>query len=73
MDERVWNPVVCVKNVGAGAANEHLNGRAGRGRGSASNASHCAARLQKSLRTSRLNQDFTALWFLNETQCLIAR
>ena len=28
---------------------------------------------KKPLRTFRLYQDFTALWFLNETQCLIAR
>ena len=25
LDERVWNPVVCVKNVGAGAGNEHMD------------------------------------------------
>ena len=24
-DERVWNPVICVKNVGAGAGNEHMD------------------------------------------------
>jgi len=23
--KRVWNPVVCVKNVGAGAGNEHMD------------------------------------------------
>ena len=24
-DERVWNPVICVKNVGAGTGNEHMD------------------------------------------------
>ena len=73
MDERVWNPVVCVKNVGAGAGNEHMDME---GRVEAEVPLQMLRTMlqgyKKSLCTFRLYQDSTALWFLNETQCLIA-